>query len=75
MVVKKFRRVEDMAAPSSLPPLEPGNLRIACELTELAYALHPWKFEPGVYKYRSFEEAFLARQKWEATQIRKRHKN
>ena len=51
-------------------PLDPDNLRIACELTELSFALHPWRFEPGVRKFRSLAEANQHRQEWEKKQVR-----
>ncbi len=72
MPVRKYRSVEDMPGVRPLPPLDPENLRVACELSELAWALHPWKFEPGVRKFRSVEEAFEHRQKWQKSQVRKR---
>ncbi len=73
MPVRKYRSVTDMPGVRPLPPpLDPENLRIACELTELAFALHPWKFEPGVRKFRSREEAHLHRQEWEKQQVRPR---
>ncbi len=72
MPVRKYRSVNDMPGVRPLPRLDPENLRIACELTELAYALHPWKFEPGVRKFRSIEEAQQHRQDWERQQIRAR---
>lgn len=72
MPVRKYRSVNDMPGVRPLPRLDPENLRIACELTELAYALHPWKFEPGVRKFRSIEEASQHRQEWEKRQIRAR---
>ena len=71
MSVRKYGSVEEMPGVRPLPPLDPDNLRIACELTELAYALHPWRFEPGVRKFRSLEEAFQHRQEWERHQARK----
>ncbi len=71
MPVRKYRSVEDMPGARPLRPLDPENLRIACELSELAYALHPWSFEPGVRKFRSVEEASLHRQTWEKRQVRK----
>ena len=71
MPVRKYRSVEDMPGVRPLRPLDPANLRIACELSELAYALHPWRFEPGVRKFRSVEEASLHRQAWEKRQIRR----
>jgi hypothetical protein len=33
-------------------------LRVACELTELAYRIRSWRLEPGVHKFGSSEEAF-----------------
>lgn len=72
MPVRKYRSVADMPGARPLRPLDPENLRIACELSELAYALHPWRFEPGVTKFRSIEEASRARQAWEKRQVRKR---
>ena len=74
MVIKKYRQVEDMESPPKLVPLDPNNIRIACELTELAFAFHPWVYEPGVKKYHSSDEAYLARKEWENRQVRKRRK-
>lgn len=56
MSVRKFRSVYDMPGPPVLRPLDPDNLRIACELTELAFGLHPWRLKSGVHKFRSVEE-------------------
>ena len=72
MPVRKFRHVADMPAPRPSSPLDPGNLEVACDLTELAYALHPWRFTPGVRRYRSMEEANLHRAAWEREQVRGR---
>ncbi len=72
MTVRKYRSAEEMPGVSPRPPLDPDNLRIACELTELAYALHPWHFEPGVYKFRTIEEANRHRQERERRQVRSR---
>ena len=72
MPVRKYRSVTEMPDARPLRPLEPENLRIACELTELTFALHPWKFEPGVRKYRSVEEADRHRREWERQQVRRR---
>ncbi len=54
-----------------IAPLDPRNLEIACESSELAYALHPWRFEPGVRKFRSVEEADRHRRDWERRQVRR----
>ena len=72
MPVRKYRSVEDMPAVQPLPPLDSRNLGIACELTELTFALHPWRFEPGVRKYRSVEEAHRDRLEWQRRQVRAR---
>jgi hypothetical protein len=72
MPVRKYRSVTDMPGPRPLPPLDPENLRIACELTELAFALHPWRFEPGVRKFRTLDQANRYRREWERRQVRRR---
>ena len=72
MPVRRYRHVADMPAVRPLPPLDPDNLRVACELAELAYGLHPWRFTPGVRKFRSMEEANLHRALWEREQVRRR---
>lgn len=71
MPVRKFRSVAEMPGARPLRPLDPENLRIACELTELARSLHPWKLTPGVQKFRSVEEMSAHRQRWEKSQVRK----
>ena len=53
MSVRKFRSVEDIPAPPARTPLDPDNLRIACELSELARALHPRRLEAGLKKFHS----------------------
>lgn len=72
MPVRKYRSVAEMPDVKPLRPLDPENLRIACELTELAYRLHPWHFEPGVRKFRSVEEAWEHRKEWQRRQVRRR---
>ena len=74
MPIRKYRSVADMPGLQPLPPLDSRNLGIACELTELTFALHPWRLEPGVRKYRSLEEAHRHRQEWEQRQVRQRPK-
>lgn len=74
MPVKKYRSVMEMPEVAPREPHDPENLRIACELSELAYALNPWRFEPGVRKFRSIEEASRHRQEWERRQVRKQQR-
>jgi hypothetical protein len=74
MPVRKFRSVEEMPGPPALPPLDPDNLQSALSLMEVAYRLFPWRFPPGVHKFRSVEEADSHRQEWEARMIRERRK-
>lgn len=71
MTVRKYRSVADMPGVRPRTPLDPENLRIACELTKLAYELHPWHFEPGVRKFRSLEEANRHRRERERRAVRK----
>lgn len=70
MPVRKYRSIEEMPGPSPLTPLRAENLEAACELTEMAYRMRPWRFVPGVRKYRSIEEANRSRARWEAEAIR-----
>lgn len=70
MPVRKYRSVADMPSTRPRPPLDRMNLQIACELTELAYALHPWRFAPGVRKFSSIEEASDHRERWRRRQVR-----
>jgi hypothetical protein len=71
MTVRKYRSVADMPGVRPRTPLDPENLRIACELTELAYELHPWQFEPGVRKFHSLEEANRHRRERERRAVKK----
>jgi len=48
MPLRKYRSVEEMPGLAPLTPLEPENLRIACELSELARRLGGWTLPPGV---------------------------
>jgi len=67
MPVRKFRSVADMPPAAALPPLEPRNLELACELSALAVRLAPRRFPPGVHRYGSIEAASDARERWERT--------
>ncbi len=61
MPVRKYRSVEEMPGPPTLPRLHPDNLRRACELSETAYRLCPWHLPPGVRRFRSIGEAYQHR--------------
>ena len=56
MPVRKFRSVAEMSPPP-LPPLDPRNLKLACDLSTMATRLRPLRVPAGVYKHRSLEEA------------------
>ena len=45
MPIRKFRSVTEMPGVRPLRPLDPDNLRIACELTELSFALCAVRFD------------------------------
>jgi len=57
MPVYKYRSVADMPPSRPLASMKAKNLRLACELSELARAFHPFQLEGGVRKFRSVDEA------------------
>lgn len=65
MSVRKFRSAADMPAPPPLTPLDPENLRMACELSTLEL-LRPVRRTPGVRKFRSVGEMSRAQERAEA---------
>jgi len=65
MPVRKFRSVEDMPPAAFCAPLDPANIALACRLSDLAAGLDPRRFRQGVHRYRSVEDACLAREEWE----------
>ncbi len=66
MPLRRYRSVEAMPAAPWREPLDPGNLRLACDLSRLAARLRPRLFPSGLHKYRSVEEAGNRRARWEA---------
>jgi hypothetical protein len=54
-----------------LPPLDPGNLRLAVELMDLALRLSRFSRPPGVRRFHSVEEADAHRQAWEQAETRR----
>jgi hypothetical protein len=72
MPIRKYRSAAAMPATPPLPPLAEANLKLACDLMELAARLYPTTSEPGVKKFRSIEEANAHRSAWERRQIRRR---
>lgn len=72
MPVRKYRSVAEMPDAQPRAPLDPDNVRVACELSELAFALHPWKLEPGVTKFQSVEAANRHRAERERLHVRQR---
>lgn len=65
MTLRKYRSVGEKPGVRPRTPLDPENLRIACELSELARGLRPWRLEPGLYRFRSLEAANRHRQERE----------
>jgi hypothetical protein len=64
MPVRKFRSVAEMPSPPPLTPLDPRNLKLACDLSITAARLRPIRFPSGVYKHRSLSEAQRLRRSW-----------
>ena len=69
MPIRKYRSVDEMELFPARQPAGGEGLRAACELSELAFALRPWRFDPGVRKFRAVEDASRERQRWEARQV------
>jgi hypothetical protein len=61
MGVRRFRSVNEMPGPRLGKRLDPENLRQAFGLSSLAHGLSPRRPPPGVNKYRSWNDALLAR--------------
>ncbi len=66
MPVRKFRSVAEMPSPAQLTPLDPQNLKLACDLSITAARFRPIRFPAGVYKHRSLSEAQRLRRSWGA---------
>jgi hypothetical protein len=60
MAVVKYRSAED-AAPFTAARLDPDNLRRVPEWSAFCRRLHPWLLTPGVFRYRTIDEAASAR--------------
>jgi hypothetical protein len=52
MPVSKYRSIDELGPPPAADS-PADNLRMAFELMELCYHLHPWHTYTGVRKYRS----------------------
>jgi len=65
MPVRKFRSVEQMPAAAFRQPLDPSNLRLACDLSSTAIRLAPKRFPRGLHRYRSVADASARREEWE----------
>lgn len=65
MPLRKYRSVADMPPQPWRTPLDPVNLRLACDLSALAVRLRPKRFPPGVHKHRSTDDARRVRATWE----------
>jgi hypothetical protein len=62
MGVRRFRSVEEMPGPPPRRPLDPENLLIAFGLVSVANGFSPVAYDPGVRKFRSWEEAVVSRE-------------
>lgn len=69
MPVRRYRSLDEMPQAGLHPPLDPRNLRLACDLSEIGARLSPLRLPAGVHRYRSIAEAFAQRQAWERSGI------
>lgn len=65
MPVRKFRSVSEMPQAAWCRPLDPANIALACDLSEVAARLSPRRFPAGVHRYSSVDAAWRAREAWE----------
>lgn len=65
MPVRKFRSVADMPQ-STFSPFDPRNLKLACDLSDVATRIRPIRIPAGVHKHRSLEDAQHLRRLWKA---------
>jgi hypothetical protein len=65
MGVRKFRSVEEMPGPPARLPLDPENLRIAFGLIGFTHGLARLRREPGVRRFRSWDEVLRWRMEQE----------
>lgn len=72
MPVFKYRSIEEVPEPVLGRPLDPRNLRLACDLSAAAVRLAPRRFPRGVHRYRSVAAADAARDAWERLERPKR---
>lgn len=69
MPVRKYRSVAETPAAAFRPPRDPGNLRLACDLSCTASRLAPRRVPlPGVHRFRSIAMASAQRERWERSQ-------
>ena len=61
MGVRKYHSVDEMPGPRPRRPLDPDNLRLAFGLASLAHGLHPLHQEPGVRRFRTWNDFVLTR--------------
>lgn len=71
MPVRKYRSVEEMPPAAFREPLDPANLRLACDLSVTASQLAPRRFPSGVHRYRSIAAASEQREVWERSTSRR----
>lgn len=64
MPVRKFRSAAEMPH-TPLPPLDPRNLKLACDLSAVAMRMRPVRVPAGVYKHRSLDDP-RRRRAWKA---------
>lgn len=60
MPVFKHRSIEEVE-PLPATPLDPDNLRRVLEWSAFCGRLHPTTRQPGVFRYRTMDEAAAAR--------------
>jgi hypothetical protein len=69
MPVRKFRSVAEMPSAAMRATLDPDNLRLACDLSEVGVRLAPRRFPPGLHRFSSVVAARAQREEWERSTV------
>jgi len=75
MGLRKYRSIEEMPAHPPREPLDPENLRIAAGLMDLGRRLAPAVIQPGLRKFRSWDDLVRGREQRETQQAADRAGN
>jgi hypothetical protein len=69
MPIRRFRRIEEMKAPTWRKPGDPELLRVMKYLWEIDTRTRRRRYPPGIHRHSSIEEMQRVQQRWNSEQI------